>query len=179
MKRIVSILLLTVFLFNVGGYYLVFWGLRHHANIELKARLDADLYHQEDLIELKLPLSLPYPVEQQEYERANGKFEHKGEYYKLVKQKFQNDTLYVLCIKDHEEKQLVKTMTDYVEVTSDLPASSKNELHVFGKLLKDFESANPEKLIHQDGWLQEIAFVIVSPSTLTRSSNIQSPPPKV
>lgn len=179
LKRIFSILLLTIFLFNVGGYYIVFWGLRQQANNELRARLDADLYSAEEIVELKLPLTLPYPIEQQEYERVNGKFEHQGVHYKLVKQKFQNDTLYVVCIKDQAEKQLVKTMNDYVKMTNDLPASSKKALHFLGKLLKDFEHINSEKPVQQHGWSQEITFAITSPSTLTQPSRIPSPPPKV
>lgn len=179
MKRVFSILLLLLFLFNVGGYYIVFLGLRHQANNELKARLDADLYSNEEIVELKLPLTLPYPVEQGEYERVNGKFEHKGEFYKLVKQKFENDTLYVVCIKDHAEKRLVKTMTDYEKMTNDLPASSKNTLHFLGKLVKDFEHIDSEKTIQLNGWSQEIIYEIISPATISQSSRIPSPPPKV
>ena len=35
------------------------------------------------------------------YERVNGEFEHNGEFFKLVKQKLENDTLNIVCIKDH------------------------------------------------------------------------------
>ena len=82
-----------IFLFNVGGYYLVFWGVRTQAKKDLLHRLDADQYSSEDLVVLSIPVNLPYPIQQNGYERVDGEFEYGGEYYNLVKQRLQNDTL--------------------------------------------------------------------------------------
>src|SRR5688500_16103834 len=111
-----------VFLFNVGGYYIVFLGVRHHHRQELNARLDANLYQDEEIVELKIPITLPYPLQQRGFERVKGKFEHQGELYKLVKHKLENDTLHVICIKDHEEKRLEGAATKYANLSNDLPS---------------------------------------------------------
>lgn len=179
MKRAVSILLLVVFLFNVGGYYIVFWGLRHQADLALIQRLDAERYSEEEVVELKIPVALPYPMQKQEFERINGRFEHNGEFYKLVKHKLENDTLYVVCFKDHHEKKLVKTMTDYVKMTNDLPASSKKTINFLGKLLQDFETSVSDKILHQAGWSVKVLFGTGSFPIRAFDATIPSPPPKV
>ena len=178
-KRSVSIVLLMVFLFNVGGYYIVFWGLRQQNSIELTARLDANQYTAEETIELKIPVTLPYPIQQQDFERVDGKFEHNGEHYKLVKHKLLNDTLYIVCIKDQEDKRLVKTMTEYVKLSNDLPANSDKAANFLGKLLKDFESADDVAFTGTDGWSLQLSFISKTYLTIIREKNIISPPPKV
>jgi hypothetical protein len=179
LKSAVSILLLIVFSFNVGGYYLVLWGLKRHAENELTARLDANLYDEEDLIELIIPLSLPYPITQEAFEGVDGKFEHRGEFYKLVKQRFENNTLYILCIKDHQQKKLVKSVHDYVKMANDLPATSKKALSFLGKLIKDFDQTNTEKLLHQHGWMMNISFGEPMILFANEAVSILAPPPKI
>jgi hypothetical protein len=177
-KKAVSILLLLVFLFNVGGYYIVFWALRHQANVKLTARLDADLYSEDETIEIKIPMSLPYPLQEGEFKRTNGMFEHHGEIYKLVKHKLQNDTLIVVCIKDRAQKQLNRTMTDYVSLSNDLPGTAKKALNVLGKILKDYNTHHDPALIEFAPWSQDLGFNEMSVSLVTTIISVQSPPPK-
>jgi hypothetical protein len=178
LKRITSILLLLVFLFNVGGYYIVFWGLRVHADHTLAKRLDEGLYAGEETVELKIPVTLPYPLQPGGYERVDGKFEHNGEYYKLVKQKHAHDTLYVVCIRDNQEKKLVKTMHDYANMINEIPSSSKNAFHFFGKFLMDFESAPAGTFLRQHGWSKDISLTLRSCIIPDQSIAIPSPPPR-
>jgi hypothetical protein len=131
-----------VFLFNVGGYYIVLWGLRFQADQELTLRIDANLYEPEETIELKIPVVLPYPIQSQDFQRVDGRFEHQGQFYKLVKHKLENDTLFVVCIRDAETRKVVNTIRDYVKLTQDPPApsSGKTALNLLSKLVKDFNT---------------------------------------
>ena len=129
-----------VFLFNVGGYYVVFWGLRFHNDQRLLHRVEANLYHDNEIVELKIPVTLPYPLQDQGFQPVDGRFEHNGEHFKLIKHKFENDTLYVVCIRDFETRKLVNTMRNYVEMANGFDATSSNQkaLNYLGKLIKDF-----------------------------------------
>src|SRR5690606_13274439 len=109
-KKGLSIIVLIVFLFNVGGHYLVFWGLRFQTDQQVSGWIDAEKYHPGDLIELKIPVSLPYPIYQTGYERVEGIIEHNGEFFRLVKQKYESDTVYVLCVRDVHTEHLVNVM---------------------------------------------------------------------
>ncbi|HEY5917992.1 MAG TPA: hypothetical protein VIU13_11345 [Chryseolinea sp.] len=117
---------------------MVFWALRSQAKSDLLHRLDADSYSSEEVVVLTIPVSLPYPVYDEGYQRANGELEYKGEYYQLLKQKIENDTLFMVCVKDHQQKRLDRTMNEYTNLANSLPTSAKHTMDLMGKLFKDF-----------------------------------------
>lgn len=177
MKKLISIAFLAVFLLNLGGYYGVFWLLRVQANRELQKQLDANNYHESEAITLMIPVTLPYQTNSTSYERVKGEFEFKGEYYKLVKQKLENDTLKIVCIKDYKEKQLVTSMIDFTKINNDLPATSTT-IKVLGSFLKEFNAAQNLRITNQERWSKKILFS--DPVYLLSSPilSIASPPPK-
>ncbi len=65
---------------------------------KLEKQLDANLYSEDDLIELKLAINLPYQTNSADYERYDGEVEYDGVIYKYVKRKVYNDTLYLKCL---------------------------------------------------------------------------------
>jgi hypothetical protein len=178
LKKAGSIILLLVFLFNVGGYYFVFLGLLHTSDQALTHRLNEGLYSPEETIELKIPVSLPYPIQQEDFKRIDGTFEHEGVFYKMVKRKVENGTVYIVCIRDHQQKRIVKTIADYVKMTNELPSSSKNSTHFVGKFLKDYESGISTGIHRQAGWTLDIAGTQQSFELLPAEIRISSPPPK-
>ncbi len=130
MKKLFSILLLAVFTFNLGGYYVVFKWLQISAHQDLIQKLETDQYDESQTIELKMAISIPYAQNSNGFSRVDGRFEYKGNIYKLVKQKFENDTLYIVCIKDHGEKKLIHNFKEYAKNANDTPGtSSKKESH--------------------------------------------------
>jgi hypothetical protein len=179
LKRAFSILFLIIFLFNVGGYYLVFWVLRHQANLELSARVEEKSFSKEETIEIRIPLNLPYPLHARGFERLDRQFEYKGEYYKLVKHELDNNTLIVVCIKNVQEKHLVKTMNDYANLANDLPGTAKKAMNFLGKLLKDYQTGKSIEVSQNLALQYHITFIDLDTSILTMPSSIPSPPPKV
>jgi hypothetical protein len=179
LKKTLSILMLIIFLFNVGGYYIVFWALRYQSNKNLETILDAGTYSNEGTVELKIPINIPYPLQPAEFERSNGEFELNGEYYQLVKQKLENDTLHVLLIKDTHEKKLVETMTDYANLSNDFGGKDHKALNLLGKLLKEYNPGSAISISEPTPSIELNAFFIqFSDTILTRTENIPSPPPK-
>jgi hypothetical protein len=128
MKKLFSILLLAVFTFNLGGYYVVFKWLQITAHHDLIQKLETNQYDESETIELKLAITLPYANQLSSgFKRVDGRFEYKGNIYKLVKQKFEQDTLYIVCIKDQKEKQLINKFKEYAKNTHDTPSSSSKK----------------------------------------------------
>ena len=179
MKRLFSIFFLLVFLFNVGGYYFVFVGLRHSANKALTIKLNNDHYTEEETFLFKMPLTLAYQINQTDFERVEGAFEHNGEFYKLVKQKLANDTLYVVCIRDHKEKQLVSAMADFAKISNDVPSSRNDGLSLLSKLSKDYESHSIIEIITHSGWYLSTFYAHFTSSLPDREIPVQSPPPEI
>ncbi len=139
-KRLFSIFMLLIFLFNGIGYYGLFYLTRQQLQTDILHKLDAGTYTDSQTVTLKIPFALPYQLTPDaDYERVNGDFRFQGDFYKLVKQKLVNDTLYIICIRDNEEKRLNTVVTDFIKINHSLPASSK-ALKLLQGFCKDFES---------------------------------------
>jgi hypothetical protein len=126
---------------------------------------------------IKVPFSLPYPVSE-DFQFVKGKFEHQGEYYKLIKQKLKGDTLYALCIKDNNEKHLNNKMIEYGSLSNDLPTQSKQSQNLLSKLLKEYEPFHQLVFTTEEGWVASLTFSHLSFHILEIEQLIQSPPPK-
>jgi hypothetical protein len=112
-----------------------------------------------------------------EFERLTGEFEHNGEFYQLIKQKLENDTLKIVCIKNHKEKQLATSMADFTKVSNDLPANTSS-LKAFGNFLKEYNATSDIKLICGNSWSTTLSFASCSFPMLSLVVPIESPPPQ-
>ncbi len=167
-----------VFLFNVGGYYLVFWGMGVQAKKELLTRLDADRYSSSDAIVLTLPLSMPYPVHTGDYKRVDGDFTYEGQHYRLVKQKVENDTLFIVCVRDYESTKLANALNEYTKAANNLPAGTKQALSFLGQLYKGFNTTEFSIYCESRIIFEQTLYASVCPSLLTRAELVESPPPR-
>jgi hypothetical protein len=179
LKKSVSIVLLLALLFNIAGYNLLFLALKYQARTELIEHLDANTYTADRTIIIKIPLSIPYQTDWTAYERVDGDFEHQGEFYRLVKQKLHHDTLYVVCIKDHKQKQLTSAMGDFTKLVNDLPGTSTT-LKLLGSFQKEYRfSSAIELFAHQSGWFRKINYPVATAfSPLYNEQELVAPPPE-
>ena len=120
MKRIASILLLGILLFNWVGYRLVSHYLEEQANAKLEAQLDNNNYDESQLIEIKVPLNLPYQPDWKEFERYDGDVEIDGIHYKYVKRKVFNGELILLCLPNKTKMNLQNASNDFFRLVNDL-----------------------------------------------------------
>lgn len=152
--------------------------MQTQAKKDLLERLDANQYSREEVVVLTIPLSLPYPIQNNGYERVNGDFEYQGEYYKLVKQKLENDTLFLVCIKDVEAKKIEVAMTDYSKLANNVPAGSKQALNFLGKLYKDFNTSEFVKLYKSRALYRTVFYAKTDLNLPVNVYPVDSPPPR-
>lgn len=176
MKKILSTLLLLVFLFNAVGYYGLYLGLRYRLNIETTKKLDAGEYSRSETVIVKMPYTLPYQVNFDGYERAEGEFECEGEFYKIVKHRLVHDTMFVVLIKDKREASLHKSLVDFVQANSDIPVS-KSTLKLIQHFAKDFISNASYLQNASIGWSSKSAFRILKQEVVLLDIPLFSPPP--
>lgn len=153
-------------------------GVRYHAKTELMLRLDSKDYSHDETITLKIPFALPYWIDSKTYERVDGEFQYKDEFYRLVEQKLEKDTLYIVCIKDLNEKKLFGAMSDYVKLTNELPASSQHTLKLIGSLMKDYIKRVQTEISLSQGWSREYTFAEPVCRLLRLPSPVNAPPPR-
>jgi hypothetical protein len=179
LRKFVAISLVLLLLFNAMGFFGLFVGLRFKTASDLTKRLDSHQYNEDETITVKVPITVPYTLSlDEEYERTDGEVEHQGEFYRLIKQKFENDTLYMVCIKDQESKRIHNALGDYVKTFADKPVDGKQNGKISLNFIKDFL---PSKVVISsvtDGWNHTIYFSERIQVVLEGNESLVSPPPR-
>jgi hypothetical protein len=120
LKKIASIVLLGMLLFNWCGYRWVINYLQKDADMQLEARLDKNDYDESQLIEIKVPISMPYQSDWAAFERYDGEIEVNGVHYKYVKRKVQDGQLVLKCIANPTKQRLETAKDDLFKLVNDL-----------------------------------------------------------
>ncbi len=157
----------------------MFFGLRYRSDLQIQHRLETSQYDDAETMLLKIPVALPYAAVGKGYQDIRGDFEHKGEFYKLVKQKLENDTLYIVCFKDHTEKHLVKKMIDYGNRSNDLSTPAKQTQNILSKLIKEYNSFYQLAVIQSAGWIMSLSFTRSAVTLTPVEQAVLAPPPKL
>jgi hypothetical protein len=97
----------------------------HLSNEQTQAGLDKDMYDEATLVEVAIPLNMPYLSNQATYQRFNGTIQFNGTIYNYVKRKISNDTLHILCIPNMQQTQLHAAKRDYAKQLSDGSSNGK------------------------------------------------------
>lgn len=145
MKKLIAILLLVLFLFNLVGYRLWFNYVQQQSDIQLEASLDKHQYKDADLIAIKVPLSIPYQTVQSNYERVDGEIKINGKIYKYVKRRIVNGELELLCLPDQNKMRLQDARNDFFKTTNDIASnnsskkSDNSKTSIFKNITSDYE----------------------------------------
>jgi hypothetical protein len=150
LKKLTAILFLGLLLFNFAGYRLWYAYVQTRADRMLETSLDKEGYDTNNLITIKVPLSMPYVNSWSEFERVNGEIEVAGRVYKFVKRKIYEGQLILLCLPDDQKTHLKAAREDFFKSANDLTASSSSKKQgntaSFKNIQGDYDDQHP-------GWL--------------------------
>jgi hypothetical protein len=178
MKRTISSLLVVLLLLNVMGFYGVFVGLKYSNTRELIQKFDDDQFSDLDAVTIKVPITVPYYANTDtEFERVDGEVEYKGEFYRLVKQRYANDTLFIVCIKDTNSRNIKQALSDYVKTFTDRPAQSSQSKTIPG-FIKDYLITETHLGQVSAGWSYGLTTSSVAAFFSSAFLSVASPPPK-
>lgn len=180
MKKIITIAFVLLVLLNTMGYYGVFLGLHLKNDLAMSKALDSDIYDQSNTITIKVAVSIPYMIDQSEFERANGQFKHNGELYRMVKQRYAKDTLTVVCVKDMEHKKIDVALADYVKTFTDKGTDTKPTSKATISFIKDYLPVSFEINAATEGWALNVQRNVHHQNLIpTFSASIVHPPERV
>jgi hypothetical protein len=120
MQKIVALIFLSVHLFSFGGYQLLFKQAEHQQGKNFIAQLDQQSFNENDLIEIKVPIELPYMQNWDDYERYDGEVIIEGVHYNYVKRKLVNDSMSFLCIPNVEKNRLYNARETFFAMVNDI-----------------------------------------------------------
>ena len=134
MKRAAAILLLLIFLFNWFGYRLLSDYLQHRSDTRLELQLDQQQYNEASLIEIRVPLNMPYQTVSSNFERYDGEIEFDGIHYKYVKRKVEKGELVLLCLPNENRMRLQSARDEFFKLVNDLQQSSQEKNPASGSI---------------------------------------------
>jgi len=132
-------------LFNMVGYRFVFGILDHVASQKQNARLDAGDYNEANLIEITVPLNMPYQDRITEFERHYGEVTVDGLVYTYVKMKVDHNQLILKCISDVNRQQIKNAENNLAKANSsqDMDNTGKKQHPSFSKnFISDYDNIN-------------------------------------
>ncbi|RXK48748.1 hypothetical protein [Aquirufa rosea] len=135
MRKLVSILLLFVLLYQAGGF-----ALRYASD----AISNAPSYEQEDdSYIVKIPISLPYPTNREIPQDVEGTLRQGDDFYQMMDQKIENDTLYTRVNQDKNARDQFLDLADLVhEHLSDQPEKAPAKSKLIQTLIKEYCQSN-------------------------------------
>jgi hypothetical protein len=127
LRKLVVITLLIIHLFNFAGYNLPFQYFIKQSKTKQAWQLDANRYEQQEMLELKVPLYLPYYCSFSAAERVEGEIEISGTHYNYFKRQVPNDMLYLYGIPNTAKTELQHAQNQYSKQASDTQPNTGKE----------------------------------------------------
>ena len=112
--------------------------LEAHQATQLERRLDEKQYDETALIEIHVPVSLPYQTDWKEFERVNGEIEYQGTHYKFVERKLKGGEMIYKCIPNEGKAQLVNARENFFKLVNDLQTQESSKKSATNHSVKTF-----------------------------------------
>ena len=110
--------------FNMAGYRYLFSIIDDGITAKLENKIDNGLYTESQLVEIRIPLNMPY-YSDKDYENVYGETDWNGNHYRYVKRKVSGNTLYLLCLPNAEKTSLEKAKSDFTKSVNDIPGNKQ------------------------------------------------------
>lgn len=137
LRTSVSIVLLLCFAIFHFGYYGFYLSVNFSLENNWKDKIYSDQLGALEERLLEIPLSAPYMSNQEDFQATNTRFEKDGNFYRAIKQRYQNDTLQIVYVPDTARKVLESSVKQWITslVDDELPQDQqgKNFLKLFAK----------------------------------------------
>ncbi len=162
------------------GYYAFYYSYQYTIESNWQDKIYGEQIGTLEERLMEIPLTAPYMSNQEDFQATNTKFEKDGKYFRVIKQRYQNDTLQIVYVPDTARKALVSTVTSWISSLTDdtLPQDQNGKMQV--KLFaKDYIESEIYQLgqIGLDATEDKIGFIFspyMSPCT-----TLDSPPPQL
>jgi hypothetical protein len=131
MKKILSILLFFILLYQAGGFALQYLASSGSEAISLDENTETKV--------VKIPISLPYQTDWEAPREVEGELRQGDEFYQMVDQKMENDTLYTTIVADQNARDRFFDLANQVsEHLSDQPEKAPAKSKLINTLVKEY-----------------------------------------
>lgn len=173
-------LLLGCFCLYYFGHLIFFFAFQHALEKEWEASIWEESYDHAATQMMEIPLSLPYMANQEYFQTTNLSMEIDGQNLRVVKQRYQNDTLQIVYLRDYKQQKLENEVADWIKtITNKSPESPSKKNQLFAKFFpKDFIANKRYDFQELDYSNTRLSFKTVQTKYKAIVLDLKSPPPK-
>ncbi|UZR97020.1 hypothetical protein [Chondrinema litorale] len=125
MRKIFSIVFLCSFLFYQMGHFAVSWLMEGYSDVVWTYKIEKNLIEKKEFIEYAIPFSTPYQLDRPDFYQTNTEIEIDNEYYRIIKQRYARDTLFVVFVKDTIKNKVDESVKEWQTFTAESNSSSQ------------------------------------------------------
>src|SRR5258706_14293814 len=114
--------------------------MQDNADRKLESLIDNSKYDESQLIEIRVPLNMPYQQRFTEYERLYGEIEIDGKTYTYVKRKVEGDVVVLQCIANKSKQELKAIKNDWTKANSGIDTDQPGKQQQQSSFAKNFWS---------------------------------------
>lgn len=151
---------------------------------QLELQIDNKDYDASSLIEIRVPVTLPYQTDWKEFERVDGEIAFNGMHYKYVERKLEAGEMIYKCIPDHHKKQLVNARENFFKLVNEMQSQSQGketnnkQQHTYKTFSFDYCEKLSAFALHLPETKQAPRFVHSTQALLTASILTPEQPPE-
>jgi hypothetical protein len=163
------------------GYRFVFTMLDNVASQKQDAKIDAGNYNEANLVEISIPLNMPYQDRVTEFERHYGEITVDGVVYTYVKMKVDHNLLILKCIPDLNRQQIKNSENSLAKANSsqDMDNTGKKQHTTFSKnVISDYDNKNQRFDLSNNTVVIKISYPDFTTSVIKASIAIPHQPPR-
>jgi hypothetical protein len=174
--------MLLLLLYNSVGYYFVFRIQHQKAEKEFQDYINSSIISDEDLTLFKISVVEYASKAGRDFDRVEGDFEQNGKFFEIVKQRLENDTVYVYCINNEKEEALYAQLSDHINthIVDGKPVKNNKSEKSYKNLLREYLPKAFEVCIDNK------SFILISNSKFAYNKtlisaylSISNPPPEI
>lgn len=128
---------------------------------------------------MEIPLTAPYLANQEDFQAVNTRFEKNGTYYRAIKQRYQNDTLQVVYVRDTARKALETTVKSWISsITDDQLPQDQNGKSLVLVFAKDYLEPEILQLGNRCGMIAKDKIGFIFSAYMSPYFTLDGPPPQ-
>ncbi len=173
MKKFSAFFLISVLLYQAGGFALMFLSQK-------SSEIFSEEIAQLDKVVVKIPISLPYnEAKWQEPKKVEGQVQKGNEFYQMVEQKMEGDTLYTTMVADHSARESFLELAEMVDqhLKNDSPKHDHSKSSLINLLVKEYCDSKQTFILYVMDWSKvEVNFPNPRITFSAYSASLDSPP---
>ena len=123
-------------IFNLGGYQLLFQYFIYQSDNFITEQINNNRYKSTDLVEVKIPVHLIIS-DWDAFQPIGGQVRFKDKVYNYAELRLTRDTMYLMCIPNHEKARIINAKNAYNKQINDIPVNKKSNLPLIKKNISE------------------------------------------